>query len=326
METEHTEYEARLSEWAETYSDLEPVCVCNMIVNAGERLGALCLNDDAVDAAMKALHRKMDLPEFPSDYEGERTWRRLWSETDVSSLAELPLSQRLTSLNAYSFYGLSPREDGGPAAVEDIRKIIDEVSTAIGASAHPLSPNGDLAQTLLAAKGRFALDEGRDLAPEELAALARIGVKSMRNALTPSSGSGLVSKNGLISASSALTWLNSRGDFKTSIWGNEVARSAHYEPVRPVEGEILWVPFSSDGSEFHPGLCRQDDLYVVGPKGAEEAIHGYRNALERLARMRPAAYWRRPNAAGNWVVVTGAGFNPRTAEELGFTSAKGARQ
>jgi hypothetical protein len=321
-----TEYEARLSEWADAYGDLESVSVCNKIVNTGERLRALCLNDNAVDVAMKTLHSEMGLPGFSSDYAGERTWRQLWSETDINSLSELPLSQRLTSLNAYAFYGLSPRADGEPASLDDIWKIIDEVSIAIRDSAQALSPSGDFAQTLLAATGRFALDEGRDIAPEELAALARIGVKSMRNAMTPSSGSGLVSKNGLISASSALTWLTARGDFKTSIWGRDVPRSENYEPVRPVEGEILWVPFASDGSDFHPDLCRRDDLYVVGPKGAEESIRDYKKALERLARMRPAAYWRRPNAAGNWVIVTAAGFNPRTPKELGLASDKGARQ
>ena len=91
-----------------------------------------------------------------------------------------------------------------------------------------------------------------------------------------------------------------------------------------VEGEIFLVPFASDGSEFHPQTCFRGGGYTIGPKGAEKKIvDGYRKALERLARMRRAPYWRRPNSAGNWGIVTAEGFRPRTAAELGLDETGG---
>jgi hypothetical protein len=98
------------------------------------------------------------------------------------------------------------------------------------------------------------------------------------------------------------------------------------ETIRHLEGEILWVPFASDGSEFHPKTCLRGGGYTVGPKDAEEKIDDYREALARLARMRPAAYWRRPNSANNWGIVTAEAFHPRTAQELGLTSAIGGEK
>jgi len=83
------------------------------------------------------------------------------------------------------------------------------------------------------------LDEGKGVAPDQLAALARIGQKSIRNALAPSSGSGLELKDGAVTAVSALKWLSAPGGFKTSIW-RDVPTNAP-EPGSAIEGEILWA-------------------------------------------------------------------------------------
>jgi hypothetical protein len=185
----------------------------------------------------------------------------------------------------------------------------------------------EIDRTLLAAKARFGLDEGSGLLPDELAALVRLGQKSMRNALTPSSGSGLELKDGRITAASAPNWLKARGDFKSPIWDQasaDVFAPGKAEP--PLHGKILLVPFASDQTEFDPAKCLRGGKYTVGPKGAETTFTDYRQALDALARLKPAAYWRCPNSAGNWGIVTAAGFRPRSAEELGLASSESAGQ
>jgi hypothetical protein len=313
------EYDARSREFGEIYEDFEAHEVANLILRAGERLAALCLDESAVDAAMKCLHHALGLEEhFPIDYTGDRSWRTLWEPSNSTNLEELPLAQRLTSLNAYAYFGLSPAQDGQNCTIEDIRSNIEAVKTAIELDSVDKTKLSDLDKTLLAAQGRLALDEDKGITPDQLAALARIELKSMRNALTPSSGSGLEVKDRAVTATSALKWLNARGEFKSSIWrvGSTSAQSA--KPTVAVKGEILWVPFASDKTEFHPSTCLRAGKYTVGPKGFEETMTDYHEALGSLARMRPAPYWRRPNTVGNWGIVTAVGFHPRTAEELGL--------
>jgi len=317
-----TDYETRLSEFSNTNGDYEADDIAKLIIRAGDQLTALCLDDDAVDTAMKRLHQALDMPGFRSDHTGDSSWRTLWKETDTGNLERLPLAQRLTSLNAYAFFGLSPKADFTDCTVEDIKSVIEAVKAAVdsGSSDRPVTEEID--KTLLAAQGRLALDVGMPIAVDQMAALARIGVKSMRNAVAPSSGSGLEVADGAITAASAMQWLNARDNFKTSIWRNVITHESSPKAADPVKGEILWVPFASDKTEFHPSICRRAGKYTIGPKGSEEAIADYRKALDHLARMRPAPYWRRPNSAGNWSSVTAVGFHPRTAAELGLRTNK----
>lgn len=314
-----TEYEMRLREWGEGYEDFEAEDVRDLIVRAGERLGAVCLDEGAVDAAMKRLHKALGLHGLP---EGDYSWRTLWKETPSIDLLDLPLAQRLTSLNAYAYFGLSPASDGQACTVDDVRCLIESVKTAIGSENSGRPSLAELDRTLLAAEGRLALDESNSITPDQLAALARIGLKSIRNALAPSSGSGLETKDGAVTAASAIQWLNARGTFKTSIWREaSIAPGKAYS--KSIDGEIVWVPFASDGTEFDPNTCLRAGNYIVGPKGSEERFADYREALDRLARMRPAPYWRRPNTVGNWGIVTAVGFRPRTVQELGLSAEIG---
>ena len=317
-------YTERLREFGQAYEDFESDDVAALIIRAGERLEALCLNPDAVKKAMTCLHGALGLSDRASDRMLEVSWKALWEETTPIELLDLPLSQKLTSLNAYAFFGLSPI-DGGPCTLADIKNLIEAVSTAVTPSKPDGTETAEIDRTLLAAKARFGLDEGTGLLPDELAALVRLGQKSMRNALTPSSGSGLEVKDGRITATSALTWLNARGDFKSSIWHQssaDVFSSSNNEPA--LEGELLWVPFASDQTEFDPAKCQRNGKYTLGPKGSETTFTDYRQALDALARMKPTAYWRRPNSAGNWGIVTAAGFRPRSAQELGLAATEGA--
>ena len=160
------------------------------------------------------------------------------------------------------------------------------MKTAIsGAGYNPETP--ELDKTLLAAEERLALDEGRPIPLEQLAALANIGMKSIRNAAAPSSGSGLEVKDGAATPESATRWLIAR-DFKNSIWSRAGEEEDQEEVVverQPeVEGEIFWLPFASDGSEFHPETCLQGGGYRIGPKGAKRR--------RSKCTARHSTYWR----------------------------------
>ena len=256
-----------------------------------------------------------------------KTWRELWS--DETFLADTPLASATRQLLGYAYHGLGPRNYNGLfdetiKYEEYIRKLIGATKSAVATVGFGSSGTQSLSTVLLAAEGRLALDQGVNVTTEQLAALARIGIKSMRNALAPSSGSGLKTRDGAIVSESALNWLHARGNYKTTVWLEEELLTA---PVpEPIAGEVLFVPFASDDIEFDPVKCRRDGKYTVGPKGAEQTFIDYRAALDCLARMQPASYWKHPNKANNWGTVTAVGFRPRSAEELGLQPAEGGEK
>lgn len=63
---------------------------------------------------------------------------------------------------------------------------------------------------------------------------------------------------------------------------------------RARSGGQLLVPYAKDGSWFHPGLVYADGRYRVGPKGSEQVVGVYSDALHYLREM-PVACWRRPS-------------------------------
>ena len=63
------------------------------------------------------------------------------------------------------------------------------------------------------------------------------------------------------------------------------------------------VPIASDGSWFGPHLLKAGQ-FTIGAKGEEKRVDLYEEALIALACME-VARWRRPNAKGNWGIVSG---------------------
>jgi hypothetical protein len=325
-----------------------------IMIDFGDQLEALCSCSsqtrddhfvDAVNLAMCLLHeglRSYDLhcPKdvqpaewsweeevFESSRESRngRTWRQIWTDNQSLNPEELPLADNAEQLVGYAYYGLNTifrTED--LEKMEDAGIMIEATEAALRACGPGKPSTPTLGRVLLAAQGRLALDEGRDVKPEELAALARIGIKSMRNALAPSSGSGLKMRDGKIVAESALNWLHKRGDYKPTL---RPAKESSTAPIaEPLAGEVIFVPFASDDIEFDPVKCRRDGKYTVGPKGGEQTFIDYRSALDCLARMQPASYWKHPNTANNWGTVTAIGFRPRTPAELGLELHEGGEK
>ena len=78
------------------------------------------------------------------------------------------------------------------------------------------------------------------------------------------------------------------------------------------------APVAKDGSRFDESCCR-GGKYTVGEKGDEKPFISYSKALDYLRRM-PVAKWRRPNAAGNWGIVSAAYWEGEELQELQSSS------
>ncbi|AAY49838.1 conserved hypothetical protein [Xanthomonas campestris pv. campestris str. 8004] len=63
------------------------------------------------------------------------------------------------------------------------------------------------------------------------------------------------------------------------------------------------IPVASDGTWFSPDLKRGRG-YTICAKGEEIVVESYLEALSQL-RLIPKPRWRRPNAGGNWGIMTG---------------------
>jgi DNA polymerase III epsilon subunit-like protein len=74
--------------------------------------------------------------------------------------------------------------------------------------------------------------------------------------------------------------------------------------IRHTSGrDTIRVPVAADGTHFSLDLASRG-YYTVGAKGAEEKYDSFDAALDALNRM-STPRWRRPNAAGNWGIVSG---------------------
>ncbi len=79
-------------------------------------------------------------------------------------------------------------------------------------------------------------------------------------------------------------------------------------PLR-IESAIM-VPFAADGTCFNPTLFRPESKnFSVGSKGAVFHYKDFSVALDYL-RASKKAYWQRPNANGNWGIVTAVRWAP----------------
>src|SRR4029079_19666173 len=233
-------------------------------------------------------------------------------------------SQYLVSLNSFAFWGLRPDlaffeikygnvTDAVGRYISMGRNLLDAIPSGWGTI-------GNVERTVLAAEGRFHLDSGRGVKPEQLAALARVSVKSVRNLLTPKGGSSdmKLNREGEIAAADCQRWLESRPDFKTSLWQTADRDMPREKAVRNATGdlgEVLFVPVARDGSWFDPISCRNARGYMIGPKRAEEPVDDYQEAVARLSQM-STPYWRRPNEHGNWGIVSGISWQRKVRSEL----------
>lgn len=84
--------------------------------------------------------------------------------------------------------------------------------------------------------------------------------------------------------------------------GTRSEHSKRDQPASETAGKALEVPVAKDGSVFSRGLGERG-YFQVGAKGDEEKFDTFEAALNALRKM-PTARWRRPNAKGNWGIVS----------------------
>jgi hypothetical protein len=315
-----TPYELREQEFGQEYEDFEPASIHQLMVRTGEWLELLLMNKEVVNDVMRLIYEQVvDERGLPV---ANVPWRELWAEIDESSAPML--SQFMIALNAYAYWGLHPdpmgtfvdleSEDVGPieAFVLKAREFLNAVPPTWGTTEN-------LTRTVLAAEARELLDSGFDITPEQLAALARVSIKSIRNLVTPKGGLADLrpGDSGLIANEDAMRWLLARPSFKPSIWREAAGRPLGVSMatvLSPDLGDVIFVPVAKDGSRFDPETCRRNGGYTIGPKGAEEKVENYREAVARLTRM-PVPQWRRPNPQGHWGIVSGVSWQRRAVAE-----------
>jgi hypothetical protein len=273
---------------------------------------------------MRALYRAVAGDRAPDrpDVTWRELWKDLWADFDL-----LRSSQYLVALNAFAFWGLRP--DMAFFGIEiDNGDVTEAVArfVAMGRRLLDSVPSGwvtidDIERTVLAAECRLGIDTDQDATPEQLAALARVSLKSIRNLLTPGGSSNMtLNSEGGIAAAECRRWLESRPDFKSSLWiaADEVASGKRIGVQTTSDvGEVLFVPVARDGSWFDPASCRNARGYTIGPKGAEQAVDDYKEAVARLSRM-STPYWRRPNERGHWGIVSGVSWQRKILSEIGL--------
>lgn len=212
----------------------------------------------------------------------------------------------LSLAEAMAFYGRYGALAGMPEpgqAVNQISEGIETLSRLIELLPDAkTTPPGEI---LALASARRQLESGSGVvAPAALADLGGVSLGRMHNLMT---GQGALFQpvDGAIAVPQALAWLEDRSAWWPSIWMNEPDEASQVE---------IDVPEAADGTIFAPCLKRRAG-YMIGPKGSEEVIPDYDDALARMRQM-DKGRWRRPNAAGNWGIVSQVGTRRMTRAAL----------
>lgn len=329
-----TEYETRQEEYGLSYEGSEPQEINALFFATGEWIERLAWSPSAADAAMKALYAEIVSTE-EVDANPDASWRDLWGEENgVARHWDSITLQVVITLHAFAFWGLRPSQTFMEMqADEDLASAIERTVVKMRALLDTAPPGWadliEVERTVSAAEARIRLDTGRNVTPEQLAALAEVSLKSVKNLLSHKDGASdlRVDAHGEVPRSAAMLWLNGRSKFRSSLWQTaEVVAETAPQPEHRL-GEVVFVPVAKDGSWFDPISCRNQRGYTIGPKGAEIPVDDYHEALAQLARM-ATPYWRRPNGAGNWGIVAGTTWQRREVaeiEQLRSPYAEGAR-
>jgi hypothetical protein len=148
-----------------------------------------------------------------------------------------------------------------------------------------------------------------DLTFTELAALANMSEKSVRNAFLSLKEQGVVYKIGsqqYIKVDFAREWLTHRKDYKPT---------KNLAGMEGLNEEYVNVPVATDGTCFSYQCEYKRGGYQIGTKGSEVKVPTFDEALKLLIDM-PLAKWRRPNAAGNFGLVSAVEWKRVMKSEL----------
>lgn len=234
----------------------------------------------------------------------------------------------LVRLNEFGVNGLVVEGDIAPADLDDITNFAKvekvfgslEMNTVCSTLQYAFSgrlklclfeglPLEDIYET------EFHLNDEDMLTVNELTALANTSEGAVRNELSKmplSSFSTSYSGKQALKIEEAAKWLRLRKEFK---------------PTKNLSGmtgdtsEFVNVPVASDGTYFSYGCAYKRGGFQVGEKGDEIKIDSFDEALKVLLEM-PLAKWRRPNAAGNYGIVSAVEWRRLKRSDLKITLEK----
>lgn len=234
----------------------------------------------------------------PSD--GGDTWPEFFANYDPTMTPHWVGTKLVDNAGMYGLYGVTPAE-----VPREARKgWVDALAQALDRFRELVQPDQGsvIARIVNLALSRHAMDcaEGEvDL--QSLALFGGVTEGRIRNILS-STDSDLEKIGQRVTAASAAAWLKGRKEFFASIW-QQPDEATPEAPTLDFSDEVLFVPVAADGSYFHPGLCR-DGKFRIGAKETERTPATFEEALVALQKM-ATPRWRRPNAAGNWGIVSG---------------------
>lgn len=276
--------------------------IANMLVQALEHVEGLVGEKTAA-----APLRQLVQPVADVGYPNVETWRD--AVDDILAAGTVwPISIHLDNALLYGMYGVTPADIQPEDRADWIAKLVEEVATFAGRSdVRAMGGEGNaIVRIANLASSRYALDTGRgEVDIHSMSVFASVSEGRVRNLLSESEGALERGSEGGIIAMSALTWLQKRKGFLSSIWAED-------EPVTDKSGELsgpieldqmIFVPVARDGSIFNPNLVRSG-VFQVGAKGEEQNFSTFAEALSALNAM-SVPRWRRPNDKGHWGIVSG---------------------
>ncbi len=258
--------------------------------------GMALIVEGVVSASGHALHRPAD-------------WREALRDSSSYCFSEWPIGEWLHKLAAYAEYGIvlddneaAPSTADAETIGAEIRCMLSQAEELVASTPFAewrLSDSNELSRLVMIARNRWALDNNEPVDPAALAYFGKISEGRVRNMMSGADRT-FSSADGRVPAAEAHRWLQGRPEFWNSIWKDQ--NLVQYDDTRTTPlTKPIFVPVARDGTMFHPGLQRGNS-FTIGKKGEEEQVAGFYNALLKLQQM-PVAYWRRPNASGNWGTV-----------------------
>jgi len=320
--------EKRWREYTAEYADHEPELVREAIYWFWEPL-SFVFGYRGAERAIRSAFEGANVS-IPSEDEAGTGFYGLIDVLPPSELNKFKIARDLASLNAFAFYGLPiafnaiGESQHIPESREDregcISALIETFRLQLPVS---LLKETEVWMALRAAEARLAIDTGDNetvVSQEGLAALAGVSVKTIKNVVAPSSGSGIRAlEDGSISVIDARRWLLTRSDYRPSVWqfGEPDQCGAKFgDHTQELLSSVLFVPVTKDGTWFSPEHKRSA-RYWIGSGDNQETFDSYLDALERLITLETPK-WRRPGEKGRSRIATGVTWARKTMAELGL--------
>jgi hypothetical protein len=247
-------------------------------------------------------------------------WREALIKQSSFCYSEWQIGPKLHDLAAYAEYGIVLHNSDDPdvpvAHIKHLLQQAQDLEAETPIAQWRLSDTNELTRLVKIARNRWALDNNEPVEPVAMAYFGGVSEGRIRNMMSGADRA-FTSDDGRIPALEAHKWLQGRPEFWNSVWREQSLPQYDDNRTAPLQ-QPMFVPVARDGTMFHPRL-RRGSAYTIGKKGEEEQVADFNVALEKLQRM-PVAYWRRPNASGNWGSVACVRWERLDASHIGKTT------